>query len=128
MSENTEYPLKEETSQIINLAYEIKKHLGNGLMEIAYKDVFEIEFNQNGFLYEREKEYNITYKGQQLKRSFFADFVIFEKVILEIKAKATGIDDNDLAQVLSYLKMSNCKIGLIINFGKERFQIKRVIL
>jgi GxxExxY protein len=63
-----------------------------------------------------------------LPRSFYADFVVFDKVILEVKAKASGIDDNDIAQVMSYLKMSKCKIALIINFGKDRFQIKRVIM
>jgi GxxExxY protein len=128
MSETKEYPLKEETGQIINLAYEIKKHLGNGLLEIIYKDAFEIEFENNGLLFQREKEFKIIYKENLLPRPFYADFIVFDKVILEVKAKASGIDDNDIAQVMSYLKMSKCKIALIINFGKDRFQIKRVIM
>jgi GxxExxY protein len=77
-------------------------------------------------VYEREKEYNIVYKNSVLAHKFFADFVVFEKVILEIKAK-DGIPDEDYAQMINYLKCSGYKVGLILNFGKLKLDIKRVV-
>lgn len=59
----------------------------------------------------KEKEYVINYKGEILKHRFFADFVVFENIIVEIKAKEGGIAEEDYAQTLNYLKCSGCKIG-----------------
>jgi GxxExxY protein len=122
-----EYPFQEETGQIIKLGYEVHKHLGAGFLEIVYKDAFEYEFELNNIAYNREKEYAIKYKGKILKHKFFADFVVFDNVILEIKAKDGGIAEEDYAQTINYLKASGCKIGLILNFAKLKMQIKRVI-
>jgi GxxExxY protein len=122
-----EYPFQEETGQIIKLGYEVHKHLGAGFLEIVYKDAFEYEFELNNIAYNREKEYAIKYKDKILKHKFFADFVIFDNVILEIKAKDGGITEEDYAQTINYLKASGCKIGLILNFAKLKMQIKRVI-
>lgn len=77
--------------------------------------------------YEREKEYEIHYKDIVLPHKFFADFVIFKKVIVEVKAKQGGIAEKDYAQTINYLKCSECKVGLILNFGKMKLEIKRVI-
>lgn len=66
------------------------------------------------------------YKSIVLPHKFYADFVVFDQVILEIKAK-DGIVPEDMAQTLNYLKCSGCKVGLILNFGKMKLDIKRVI-
>ena len=81
------YPHQDETDLIIRTGIAIHKILGAGFLEIVYKDSFEYEFRKQEALYEREKEYQIHYKDTILPHSFFADFVVFEKVILEIKAK-----------------------------------------
>jgi GxxExxY protein len=123
----TEFPLKEETDLIIGLAIEIHKILGPGLLEIVYKDALEFELNMHDYLFYREREYNVPYKQIILKHNFYADFVVFDKVIVEIKAKQGGISEEDLAQALNYLKVSGCKVGLVLNFAASKLQIKRVI-
>jgi len=120
------FPLKEETDLIIGIGIEIHKILGHGFLEIVYKDAFEYEFRKRLTIYEREKEYSIPYKDIILPHKFFADFVVFRNVILEIKAK-DGIADEDYAQAINYLKCSGCKVGLILNFGRLKLDIKRVV-
>jgi len=119
-------PLKNETDIIIGLGIEIHKILGHGFMEIVYKDALEYEFKTNNHSYKREKEYAIPYKNIILPHKFYADFIIFDSVILEIKAK-DGIADEDYAQTINYLKCSACKVGLILNFGRSKLDIKRVV-
>lgn len=121
------YPLQEETDLIIKAAIEIHKLLGAGFLEIVYKDAFEYEFRSKEINYEREKEYLIHYKNTILPHRFYADFVVLDKVIVEIKAKEGGIAEEDYAQAINYLKCSGCKVGLILNFGKLKLEIKRVI-
>ncbi len=120
------YPHEKETERIINAAFEVHNNLGSGFLEIVYKDALEIEFKQRKVFFEREKQYPVNYKGTILHHSFFADFVIFEKVILEVKSKS-GIAREDMAQTLNYLKCSGCNVGLILNFGTSSVEIKRVV-
>ena len=120
------FPLKEETDMIIGIAIEIHKILGHGFLEIVYKDAFEYEFRKRPMLYEREREYSIPYKEIILPHRFYADFIVLGKVILEIKAK-DGIPDEDYAQMINYLRCSGCKVGLILNFGRLKLDIKRVV-
>lgn len=120
------FPLEEETEEIIHLGFEVYNNLGFGFLEIVYKDALEYEFNSNNFLFAREKEYTIHYKNSILNHKFWADFVIFDSIILEVKAKE-GIAAEDMAQTINYLKCSNCQVGLILNFGRKGLQIKRVV-
>ena len=123
---NSDFPLQEETDLIIRTAIDIHKNLGPGFLEIIYKDAFEYEFKTDEIFYEREKEYSIHYKDTILPHRFYADFVVFEKVVVEVKAKKGGIAEEDYAQTINYLKCSDCKIGLILNFAKMKLEIKRV--
>ena len=122
-----EFILNEETGRIIGIGIEIHKILGAGFLEIVYKDAFEYEFMLNNIFFEREKEYQVVYKNNVLRHKFYADFVVFGKVILEIKAKEGGIAEEDLAQSLNYLKCSGCRIALILNFAKLKLEVKRMI-
>ncbi len=122
-----DYPLQKETGIIIKIGYEIYKQLGAGFLEIVYKDAFEYEFQLRGIFYEREKEYVVKYKDIILKHKFNADFVVFGSVILEVKAKLGGIAREDLAQAINYLKVSGCKVAVLVNFAKEKLEVKRVI-
>ena len=121
------YPLEGETDLILRTAIDIHKNLGAGFLEIVYKDAFEYENAAQGIPYEREKEYMIHYKETILAHRFYADFVMFGKVIVEIKAKQGGIAEEDFAQTLNYLRCSGCNVGLILNFAKMKLQIKRVV-
>ena len=125
--DQNKYPLQEETDAIIGIGIEIHKTLGSGFLEIVYKDAFEYEFDAATIPFEREKEYLIPYKNAILNHQFYADFIIDNLVILEVKAKEGGIVDADYAQVINYLRVSGCKVGLILNFGKNRLDIKRVV-
>jgi GxxExxY protein len=124
---NNHYPLQELTSRIIGLGIEIHKILGAGFLEIVYKDAFEYELTTNQILFAREEEFKIPYKTTILKHKFYADFIVFDSIILEVKAKEGGIAEEDYAQTINYLKCSGCKIGLILNFAKLKLEIKRVI-
>lgn len=122
-----DYPLQDETEKIIGLAIEVHKILGPGFLEIVYNDALEHEMNVNDYLFRREYEYRVPYKEIILKHKFYADFVVFDKVIVEIKAKQKGLAEEDIAQAINYLKVSGCKVGLILNFATSKLQIKRVV-
>ncbi len=124
---HSNFPLKSETDLIINAAIEIHNHLGCGFLEIVYKDALSIELKNRDYFYEREKAYQVYYKDVLLPHSFYADFIIFDAVILEIKSKS-AIASADIAQTLNYLRCSGCKVGLILNFGKPSLEIRRVVL
>ncbi len=123
----SKYPLQNETYEIIGFCMEVHRNLGHGFLEIVYKDALEIEFKKKNILYEREKEYEVEYKGAILPHKFYADFIVFENVILEIKA-TKGIAEEHYVQVINYLAVSKCKIGLLVNFGEPSLYSKRIIL
>jgi GxxExxY protein len=119
--------LEQETRIIIGLAFEIHTLLGKGFLEIVYKDAIEYELRQREIVFEREKEYIISYKDIILPHKFFADFVVFGQVIVEVKAQV-GIVDAHYSQTINYLRVSGCKVGLILNFGEDSVKVKRVVL
>ena len=118
---------KEECYSIIGLCMEVHNHLGPGFLEIVYKDALEYEFRKNGIPFQREKEYKINYKDTILPHWYQADFVVFDKIILEVKA-VKAIGDDHLAQGLNYLKVSSNKLALVVNFGELRLAYKRLIM
>lgn len=121
------YPLQNECYQIIGICMEIHRILGKGLLEIVYKDAIEYEFKKQEIPYEREKKFEVEYKGIILPHYFFADFVVFDKIILEVKAQK-GIVEEHYSWVINYLAISKCPLGLIVNFGENSLVTKRVIL
>jgi len=121
------FPFKNETYAIIGICMEIHKLLGHGFLEIVYKDAIEYEAGKKQIIYCREKEYLIQYKDVILPHKFYADFVLFENIILEVKAVEAGVSDAFISQMLNYLKASRCKIGLIVNFGRDKLEYKRLI-
>lgn len=118
---------KDEVYKIIGCCLEVHKNLGKGFTEIIYKDALEYEFKSKNILYEREKEYRINYKNIILSHSYFADFIVFDKIILEIKA-IESITSSHIKQTLNYLAASKLKLGLIVNFGEDSLKYKRIIL
>src|SRR5690606_20453163 len=122
------FPLKEETYKIIGVCMEVHNHLGAGFLEVVYKDALELEFKKSGIEYEREKEYPVNYKGVILPHKFYADFVVFDQVILEVKGLRKGITDEHIAQAINYLKVSQNIVALIVNFGELKLNHKRLVL
>lgn len=123
----TDLIYKEEFYEIIGICMEVHQNLGKGFLEIVYKDALEFEFRKAKVSYAREKEFQIEYKGIILPHSYFADFVVFDKIILEIKA-VNGIVDEFIKQTLNYLSVSKCKLGIIVNFGEDSLKYKRLVL
>lgn len=118
--------LKEEAYKIIGICMEVHNNLGAGFLEIVYKDALELEFRRAGIAYEREKEYVVNYKGGVLPHKFYADFVVFGQVILEVKCMA-GIADEHAAQAINYLKVSGNRLALIVNFGEMKLNYRRIV-
>lgn len=119
---------KPEVYSIVGACMRVQNYLGHGFSEIVYKDALEFELLECCIYFQREKEFAIKYKGQILKHKFFADFVILDKIILEIKSSKEGISKEYQAQTLNYLKVSGTKIGLIVNFGKSSLEYKRLLM
>src|SRR3954471_19158429 len=122
-----QYYREKETYKIIGICMEVHKNLGPGLLEIVYKDALEIEFKENNIPFEREKEYSIEYKGIILPHKFYADFIINEDIVLEVKA-IKEFSSEHIAQILNYIKLSSSEVGLLINFQTKSLQYKRYIL
>ncbi|MEM8900107.1 MAG: GxxExxY protein [Bacteroidota bacterium] len=118
---------KSESYQIVGKCMEVHNQLGPGFLEIVYKDALEWEFRKASIPYEREKEYTVSYKGISLPHKFYADFVIFNSIILEVKA-VSGIADIFIAQAMNYLKVSGNRLALIVNFGEIKLKQKRIVL
>ncbi|MEP7255620.1 MAG: GxxExxY protein [Ferruginibacter sp.] len=117
---------KEESYEIVGICMEVHNELGPGLLEIIYKDAIEWEADSRFVPYEREKEFSVYYKKQLLRRKFNADFIVYDKIILEVKAKE-NISNEEIAQTINYLKLSGCKLGLLINFGRSKLEVKRLV-
>ena len=105
---------------------EVHRQLGMGFKEIIYKDALEIELRNNQIQYNREKQFKIEYKGIILPHKYFADFILFDKIILEVKS-TPFIVNNFIAQTISYLKASGLQLGIIANFGEKSFTYKRIV-
>ena len=118
---------KEESYDIIGICFEVHNNLGPRFLEIDYKDALEYEFKKAGILYEREKEYKVRYKDIVLPHKFYADFVVMDKIILEIKS-VSAIVDEFIAQAINYLKVSENKLALLVNFGELKLNSKRIVL
>jgi GxxExxY protein len=117
---------KEECYKIIGICMKIHTILGKGFREIVYKDVMEIEFKNSGIPCEREKQFNIQYEGIILPHRFDADFFVFNSIILEVKATWQFHPDN-FKQTLNYLKASQVKLGILVNFGEDKLNFKRIV-
>lgn len=106
---------------------EVHRVLGPGLLEIVYKDALEIEFKNRNIPFEREKEFSIEYKGNILEHKFYADFIVYNEIILEIKT-VKEINNEHIAQTLNYIRLAGSQIGLIANFQNKSLAYKRLII
>jgi GxxExxY protein len=123
----TQFLYKQETYAIIGAAMEVYKHLGYGFLEAVYKEALEYEFQVRNIDYVREKEFTINYKGIELKKKYYSDYLVGNKIILEVKS-ASDIVDAHVSQTLNYIKAGQVKLGLLINFGSESLEWKRLII
>jgi len=119
-----EYKHKEVTEKIINAAYTVHNTLGQGFLEKVYHNALAIELKEAGFAVEMEKPLVVRYRGQ-LVGEYYADIVVDGKVIVEIKATESHNPAYE-AQLINYLKATDIKVGLLVNFNK-RVDVKRMV-
>jgi len=127
-SSSKDYPLKDVTERIISCAIEVHSTLGPGLLESVYEEALAQELTIRGIAYEKQKEIALKYKGKEIGKHRI-DFLIENEVIVELKAVETMVKIYE-AQILTYLKAMDKRVGLLINFNVERLKdgIKRRIL
>ena len=105
----------------------IHRELGKGHDEVIYKDALVVELTRAGIPFSREKNYKNTYKGVILPHYYYADFVVWDKILFEAKA-VEKLTESHIKQLLNYLAASKLRVGLLVNFGGDVLEWKRVIL
>jgi GxxExxY protein len=115
--------------QVLNCSFQVHTALGPGLLENAYEECLFYEIIQNGLQVEKQKALPLVYKEVKLETGYRIDLLVENSIIIEIKA-VDPLSDIHLAQILTYLKLSNCKLGLLVNFNVRHLKegIKRVVL
>jgi len=121
-----DYLYESETYKIIGAMMEVHKTLGCGFLETVYQEALAIEFEKQRIPFEKEKILLLFYKGVQLEKFYVADFVCYDKIIVELKALSalTTIHDSIM---INYLKATKLKVGLLANFGEPSLKYKRII-
>ena len=117
---------KYESSQINGAVFEVHKRMGVGLLEKAYQEALAVEFSLRNIPFEREKLFRLTYKDTQLETYYVADFVCYDKIIVELKS-VTELLDIHKAQVRNYLALTGMELGLLYNFNELYMQPIRVL-
>ncbi len=120
-----EEELNQKTYTIIGAAMEVHKQLGCGFLEAVYGDALAIEFSQRNIPFEREKVFEINYKGKRLNHTYVADYVCYGNLIVELKAVDKLLDVHR-SQVINYLHISNSPLALLINFGQPSLEFERL--
>jgi len=123
----TELLLKDEVYAIIGVGMEVHNVLGSGFLEAVYHEAMEIEPRKQNIPYISQSQLPIYYKEHLLKKTYVADFICFNKIVVEIKV-INHLSSLEEAQLLNYMKAGTFKVGLLINFGAESLQWKRMVL
>ena len=121
----TELLYKEEAYAIVGACMEVHRELGQGFLEPVYQEALEREFVLREIPYRREAELTIQYKCKPLNKRYAADFICYEKIILELKAVKDLLPEHE-AQIFNYLKATGYQLGLLVNFGQSSLQCKRI--
>ena len=115
-----------ESYKITGALYEVHKELGPGLLEKVYQEALEKELRMQGIPFEREKSFNISYKGEVLEQMYIADFVCYDKIVVELKAVEALLPIHT-AQVINYLTITGYKLGLLVNFNARQIKPERIV-
>jgi len=113
------------TERIIGCAFKVSNTLGSGFLEKVYENALALELRKAGIPAEQQSPVQVHYEGQ-LVGDFAADIIVDSNVIVELKA-VKALDDAHVAQCLNYLKATGVKVCLLLNFGKPRLEVKRIV-
>ena len=122
----TKLLFEEETYKIIGACMKVHASMGSGFLESVYQEALEKEFIKQEIPFVRHQKLNIIFNGEKLKKYFVADFVCYEKIVLELKA-VSFLRQDDERQLLNYLKATSMEVGLLVNFGQKSLVWKRMI-
>lgn len=117
---------QQESYKIIGALFEVFKVLGPGLLEKVYQEAFEKELKLQGIPFEREKCFSIRYKGEELEQKYVADFVCYDKIIVELKSVDKLLPLHK-AQVINYLAITGYQLGILVNFNAEKLTPERIV-
>ena len=118
---------KEEVFQLVAFAWRFIASWERATTKVIYKDALVVELSRAAIPFLREKNYEITYKGVILPHYYYADFIVWDKILFEAKA-VEKLTDSHIKQVLNYLAASKLRLGLLVNFGGDSLEWKRVVL
>ena len=118
------YP--EESYKITGALYAVHRELGPGLLEKIYQEALEKELRLQGIPYEREKSFDVYYKGERLENKYIADYVCYNKIVVELKA-VDNLLPIHTAQVINYLAITGYKLGLLVNFNTRVIIPERIV-
>jgi GxxExxY protein len=118
---------EQKSYKIIGACIEVHKELGSGFLEGVYQEALEMEFENLGIPFEREKELLIYYKNRKLQKRYKSDFICFNQILIELKALNHLTSEHE-SQIINYLKVTNLKVGLLFNFGEKSLKHKRFVL
>ena len=118
---------EEETGKIIKACMNVFKELGNGFLEAVYQEALAIEFEYMNIPFVKEAKIEIQYKGRKLEREYFADFICYDDVIVELKCVSKLVNAHK-AQVINYLHGTKKAVGLLVNFGASSLKWERLTL
>ena len=116
---------EEETSRIIGACMAVHNELGNGFLEAVYQDALALEFEDQGIPFVKEANIPVFYKGRRLNREYFADFICYGKIIVELKCVSRLVNANK-AQVINYLHGTGLQVGLLVNFAEASLKWERL--
>lgn len=119
-----EYKYKELSEKIIAAAFKVHNELGHGFLEKVYQNALAVELEENGINYELEKPLIVKYHDQQVGE-YFADMVVDNKIVVEVKA-VVSLSSSHEVQLVNYLKATGSQVGLLLNFGKS-VEIRRKV-
>lgn len=119
---------KEESYRIMGACFEVYREMGCGFVEPVYQECLELELSFQGLVFQPQAELNLRYKGRPLTRKYIPDFILFDKIVLEIKT-VTALTDEHRSQVHNYLKATGFRLGLLVNFGHyPKVEYERIVV
>jgi GxxExxY protein len=122
-----DFPLKDETHQILGACFEVYNTMGTGYLESVYQECLEIELATRKIPYRAQESLSLRFKGRELNRTFAPDLLCFDKIIVELKAVRLLLPEHR-AQLIHYLKATSLEVGLLVNFGTyPKIEYERIV-
>jgi len=121
-----ELPLKTEVHQIIGCAMEVLNTLGHGFLEKPYENALVVEFGLQGIPFRQQPRFNVNYKSVKVGE-YIPDLICFDQVVVDTKS-IEKISNHEIGQMLNYLKVTDLKLGILLNFKHSKLEWRRVVL